>query len=190
VSGSRREDAFEAALEGAPDSGALSALMAETEAPVQAGDRLRERILSRAAGSFEGLVARLTRFFDLDPERVRELLTQIRGSEAWVHAPLEGLELLHLQGGPETAGGDCGFVRLRAGQTFPHHAHEGEEWALVLGGRSEDSTGADAFPGDIVHFPRGTAHSFRAAGSEPLLFAVVHHGIRFEAPAPPTPEGE
>ncbi len=184
---SERSEAFASEIAGARDADELGALEGQSTAPLEPRAALRERLLSSAARSYEGFVERLAALFDLDAARIRELLAELPGDDGWASTPITGLELFHLQGGPRTEGADCGFVRLQAEHAFPHHAHEGEEWALVLGGRSEDSGGPDAFPGDVVHFEPGTEHTFRSVGPEPLLFAVVNYGIRFDVPEPDAP---
>lgn len=162
------------------ETASLMRVVGQVAQPLAAPQPLRSRILASAAGRFEGFAVRVAALFDLSVEQAREQLARIPASDVWTGTPLPGLRLLHLRGGPRVAAADCGFVRLDPGTTFPHHAHDGEEWALVLSGRSEDSTGPVALPGDLIHFGAGASHSFRAAGPDPLLFAVVHHGIRFE----------
>jgi quercetin dioxygenase-like cupin family protein len=157
----------------------LASELAGLAQPLAAPRPLRARILASVAGHFEGFVERVAALFDLSSDEAREQIARIPAAEAWTGTPLPGLRLIHLRGGPRVAAADCGFVRLEPGTTFPHHFHEGDEWALVLRGRADDSTGAVSLPGDLVHFGVGSSHSFRAAGPVPLLFAVVQQGLRF-----------
>jgi putative transcriptional regulator len=134
------------------------------------------------ATRFAGFAARMAVFFDLTPERARELLALVaRAPEApWVGEPGGGVRLLHFDGGARHTGADCGLVHIAPGVRFPFHRHVGDEWNLVLQGcAEEEGTGRRWLPGDIVCNPAGTAHAFRAVGDEPLVFCAVVHGLEF-----------
>jgi len=94
--------------------------------------------------------------------------------------PGPNVSLVHLLGGPATAGADVGFVRVDAGTTFPPHRHLGEEHVLVLQGSYQDSDGSSARAGDLVHMPAGSAHTFTAGPDTDLIYAVVVHGVEIE----------
>lgn len=65
---------------------------------------------------------------------------------------------------------------MRPGVEFPSHGHGGDEWAIILEGEAREDSGAQWLPGDLVHRPEGSRHSFRVVGDRPLLFAVVVRG--------------
>jgi putative transcriptional regulator len=170
----RGEELHSDLLDGAPE---------EVPAP---RPRLRASLLATvAAGSrFEGFARRLGVLLDLPDEQVRSLLEQARHAscEPWVNGG-GGIRLLHFAGGPRVANADCGFVYLEPGVAFPYHRHMGDEWALVLEGSAQDDSGRVARAGDLLYGPAGSAHSFRAIGPGPFLFAVVlQGGLDFRRP--------
>lgn len=145
--------------------------------PVRPSGSLRERVLAatRSETSLEGYVDRLCSLLDLGAARVREILAEIGNvaSDTWEASPTPGMRLLHFDGGPRVAEADCGLVHFVPGEDFPRHRHVGDEWSLILQGRVEEDDGSVSLPGDLMHRPAGSAHSFRAVGDEPLVFAVV-----------------
>ena len=152
-------------------------LGAEPETPSLA---LRGAVLGTiAAGTkLRGFTGRLARLFDLPRERAGELIQEAGGpATGWEAFPVAGVRLFHLTGGPRVSTADCGLVRLEPGVRFPAHRHVGDEWSLILAGEAEEEgTGARWLPGDLVHRAPGSAHAYRVAGREPLVFAVVLHG--------------
>lgn len=145
-----------------------------------AGPNLRARVLAAASAPerrFAPFVARLARLIDVAHDRARALLTGLARPDVW-QAFLPGVDLVHLEGGPATAGADVGFVRVKAGATFPVHHHRGDERVLVIQGGYTDSYGALARAGDEVHLPGGSAHSLTALPDGPdLIYAVVVFGV-------------
>lgn len=147
---------------------------------------LRDRVLAAATpgGRYEGLVSRLATFLDLAPARVRELVGLVPRADLapWVDDRVARVRLLHFEGGPRVASADCGIVRVAPGATYPRHHHRGDEWALVLEGSAKEDSGRVWGPGDLVHNPAGSAHSFRALGPGPFVFAAeLHEGLEFES---------
>ncbi len=152
--------------------------------PVAPRAELRASLL-RSIGresALEGFAERVARFFDLPPERGLELVRlAARANEApWVDGqaslalPFAGVRLLHFDGGARVAEADCGLVSVAPGVRFAEHAHDGDEWALVLAGTAEEEgTGAVWRAGDVVHRAAGSAHAFTITSREPLVFAVV-----------------
>lgn len=163
----------------------FTALSVALPAP-PAGPELRARLLAAAASPehrFAPFIARLARLIDVAHERARALLAGLARPGTW-QAFLPGVELVHLEGGPATAGADVGFVRVQAGATFPIHHHRGEERVLVLQGGYTDSAGAVARAGDLVDLPGGSSHSLTALSGPDLIYAVVVFGVEIPG-APP-----
>ncbi|MFO0744332.1 MAG: cupin domain-containing protein [Myxococcota bacterium] len=88
-----------------------------------------------------------------------------------------------VEGGPRTA--DClrGFVRVGAGNEFPHHKHLGEEKVLVIQGHARLSDGGRLSAGDFTIGEDGAEHSFAVipGGPDLLVFTVIHRGLDFGA---------
>jgi quercetin dioxygenase-like cupin family protein len=163
----------------------LSALGPVQAAPTSAG---RARLLDavrlpplRHAPFFD----RLSTLFDMSVEEVTAMLTRSTDVQAWEGA-MPGVELLHFQGGPKTAGSDCGLVRVAAGLAFPRHRHLGVERALILEGGYRDDSGHLFQAGDLAVMDPGTSHAYVVLPDGPLLFALLlehglEGGLRFEA---------
>lgn len=153
-------------------------------APVAPPAHLRARLLAAAGGGpFEAFAERFARLFDVAAGRARELLGWIHDPAKW-HPAMPGMTLLHFQGGPATAGADCGVIKLAPGTAFPWHAHHGEEVSLFLAGVGRDHLGVlHTAGGELVQEP-GTAHEFTAIGDEDLIFAVRYRGVDFAAKKP------
>ena len=134
---------------------------------------LRDRLLASTDPEtpWEGFVTRLTELFDLAADRVREIMRA--PADAWTTGEYPNAALLHFDGGPRLATADCGLVRIAPNASFPHHSHGGDEWSLILSGRAEEDTGVIWEPGDLIHTGADKAHTFRALGEEPFVFAVV-----------------
>lgn len=126
--------------------------------------------------------ARLADMFDLSATAVETLLQQLaaKPSSPWENLPLSGALALHFQGGPAVGSDECGLVFLEPGTTFPEHAHVGEEVTLVLQGEIREDNGHVSLPGDVRRCGPNSRHAFTAQGSEPLIFAVRHSGIKIE----------
>ena len=180
-----------AALSDAMDS--LSAI-GSAEAPLQPSDGLRAAVLAavRPERRFEGFVDRVSTFLDLSTARVREILSAVDVATdpdgGWEDDRVLGTRLYHFSGGPRVAEADCGIVRLEPGARYPAHRHIGDEWSFILSGMVEEDSGDIWGPGDVVHCPPGSVHSFWAAGDEPLVFALVLHG-GLESPRKPPSDG-
>jgi hypothetical protein len=123
--------------------------------------------------------ARLASHWDLSEADVRALLERSRTAAAWRRAPLPGLELLKVTGGPKLAGTEAYLARFAAGMKFPMHRHLGHEDVLILEGSYTDESGTVYRSGDVHHMDGGTAHTFTIAPDEPCVAAAVHRGIRF-----------
>lgn len=154
--------------------------LVEVHVPLRPSAELRQRLLASLdpGTPFEGFVERLSALFDLEEERIRELLDTIRNvpQKPWVRSGIPGTSMLHFEGGSRLKGADCGLVHVAPGQVFPAHRHLGEEWALVLQGHSEFDNGRLVAPGDLVYSPPDSEHTFRILDKHPCIFAVVLHG--------------
>ncbi|MBZ5713564.1 cupin domain-containing protein [Nannocystis pusilla] len=148
----------------------------------------RARLLAAVAAPearFAPFVARLARLVDVAHERARELLASLARADVW-QTVLPDVELVHLSGGPATAGADVGFVRIAAGATFPHHRHLGDERCLILQGGFVEDDGTVTRAGASTYRPAGTAHTLTALPGEDLVYAVVVFGVEFPG-LPPRP---
>jgi len=143
-----------------------------------------ERLMSAVAEPplrYAPFFERLANHWDLPEADVRALLEQSRAPSAWRRAPLPGLELLKVKGGPKLAGTEAYLARFAAGMTFPKHRHLGHEAVLILEGSYTDSSGTLYRSGDVHHMHGGTEHTFTVAPDEPCVAAAVHRGIRFSS---------
>jgi quercetin dioxygenase-like cupin family protein len=123
----------------------------------------------------------LTRMFELPEATVRKLLARIDQHEwetSLLGVELEHVELFHFPVGPRLreTGAAGGVVRIRAGATFPHHSHHGDELTYVLeGGYVAD--GRTHGPGATIPMSTGTEHHYQAAPERALVIIVLHRGI-------------
>lgn len=142
--------------------------------------RGRARLLEAVAGSAEAheasrfapLFGKLTQFFDLNVTALRALFARAEQDSEWQPAPLPGVSLFHLEGGPAVAGLDTGLVRFKKGMPFPRHRHVGPERVLVLeGGYFDDQRWYG--PGDLHVMEDGTEHALQIGHEQDLLVAVI-----------------
>ncbi len=145
-------------------------------APAPAFARLA-RTLAEPAERLAPFAARLAALIDVDAARARACLARIFDPASWVPL-MPQIDLVHLEGGPATAGSDVGFVRIAPGGVFPEHEHLGLERVLILQGRVLDSTGGELGPGAHTTLGAGSQHGLRCVSDEPLVYAVVVGGIR------------
>jgi quercetin dioxygenase-like cupin family protein len=160
----------------------------DAKAPPQ---RLRERLLASVAQPrlrYAPLYGQLTELFDL-PDAELSNLFAMASTQAWVTAPITGVELFHLQGGPRAFAADNGLVRIRAGARFPQHRHLGAERVLVLeGGYTDEQSGHVYHAGDLHEMVEGSSHAYTALGERDLVLAVsVVRGVDVEGYGPLTP---
>jgi quercetin dioxygenase-like cupin family protein len=142
---------------------------------------LRERILSDATheGRLHRFADRVAALLDVSTDRAREMLDGIDRADSWESAPLPGIGLYHLDGGPAVQNAITGFIRVEAGGFFPPHRHLGPEVVLVLQGHYVDEAdGTEVGPGEEVSKQAETEHGLRAKPGPDLLYlAVVQDGI-------------
>jgi quercetin dioxygenase-like cupin family protein len=127
---------------------------------------------------------RLSRFaqpvadlFHVSLERARAYLSSLTEGSAW-HTLIEGVGLMHLEGGEAVAGADVGFVQVAPDLAFPAHLHGGEERNVVLEGSLIEADGTIFRAGDTFTHPPGSQHLFRS-GPEGVVFAVVVWDVDF-----------
>jgi hypothetical protein len=134
-------------------------------------DVMTRLFASIGGGRFEAFSARMAKLFDVTLDRARELLGLIERPASWV-PQIPGIALVHFEGGPTTAGADCGFIRLAPGAMFPPHGHLGEESVTILTGRVHDVTNNVMYgPGDEYVMAQGTMHYLMCVGDEDCIYA-------------------
>jgi putative transcriptional regulator len=124
---------------------------------------------------------RLSALWDLPESDVRGLLERSRHKSGWERAPLPGLELMKVQGGPRIQGTEAYLARFAPGMTFPKHSHHGHEDVLILEGSYTDDSGKVFRSGDVHTMEAGGEHAFTIGRDEPCVAAAVHRGIRFRS---------
>ena len=141
---------------------------------------LRQKLLNSAARPrlrYAPLFGELTKLFDLGDLDLAALFERAESASEWVTAPIPGVSLLHLQGGPRVAHADNGLVRLAPGARFPTHRHLGGERVLVLaGGYVDEPSGRVYTAGDWHELSEGSSHAYTALPEQELLIAVSLEG--------------
>jgi hypothetical protein len=160
----------------------LAQLLAElsvvgaTEVAASDVEHGRLRLLGSVGESgerFAPLFSKLTKFFDLSVDALREVFVRAGQESEWEQGPLPWVSLFHFAGGPAVAGLDTGFVRLKRGMPFPAHRHLGSERVLILEGSYRDHQERYFGPGDFHDMPEGTEHSLQMSANEDVLLAVI-----------------
>lgn len=150
--------------------------------PAAPSERLRERLLGelRTSGRHERHAERVAEMLDVALDAARAMLDRAGTASAYEPGPFEGVELLHVEGGPKARGAITGFVRIPAGRAFPRHAHLGAETVLVISGSIlEPETGRVHRTGDLVRADEHQEHSVLARPGPDLVYlAVLFHGLR------------
>ncbi|HEX3774382.1 MAG TPA: cupin domain-containing protein [Polyangiaceae bacterium] len=174
-----------AAEQGAANEAELAEALAElaalsmsdlTASEVTAG---RARLLGAVQAGperYAPFFGKLTKFFDLSMDALREIFARAEKESEWQPGPLPWVSLFHLQGGPAVAGFDTGFVRMKRGTPFPPHRHTAFERVLILSGSYHDSEGQYFGPGDLHVMAEGTEHALQMSADEDVFFAVVLAG--------------
>ncbi|HEX3759488.1 MAG TPA: cupin domain-containing protein [Kofleriaceae bacterium] len=150
-------------------------------------DVLQQLMASVGGGPFEAFAARMARMYDVTVERGRELLGLLDRAASWIPQVVPGLHFIDFEGGPATAGADCGFVRLAPGAIFPPHTHLGEEMTTVLSGQIRDlANDITLGPGDDYIRAEGSTHYLVCVGDEPCIYATrAYNGISLGPPGGP-----
>lgn len=156
--------------------------------PVAPSPEVMQRLMASVGGGrFEAFAARMARMYDVTVDRGRELLGLIERAASWIPQVVPGLKFVDFEGGPATAGADCGFVQLAPGAVFPPHTHLGEEMTLVLSGRVHDPVNDVTLgPGDEYLRTEGMTHYLVCVGDEPCIYATrALQGISLGPPGGP-----
>jgi hypothetical protein len=124
---------------------------------------------------------RLGHLWDLPEQGVASVLERARDDGEWRRAPLPGLKLLRVEGGPRVAEANCYLAHFAAGLKFPEHRHRGHEAVLLLEGSYTDREGTLFRSGDLHEVGEGCEHGFIVASDEPCIAAACHHGIEFSS---------
>ena len=125
---------------------------------------------------FAPFFGKLSNFFDLSVEALRDVFARAERESEWQPGPLPWVSLFHFAGGPALAGLDTGFVRLKKGMPFPPHRHLGSERVLILEGSYRDHEQRSYGPGDFHDMAEGTEHSLQMSADEDVLLAVILTG--------------
>jgi hypothetical protein len=138
--------------------------------------RGRARLLAAVSESserFSPLFGKLTQFFDLSADALRDQFTRASIETEWEQGPLPWVSLFHFTGGPAVAGLDTGFVRIKKGMPFPPHRHQGTEKVLILDGGYHDNSGRFWGPGSLHVMTEGTEHALQMSADQDVLLAVI-----------------
>lgn len=160
--------------------GRLPELLEPASVPAGSLERLLLEVAEpplRYAPFFE----RLSELWGWAESDVRGLLERTRDKQYWRRAPLPGLELVRVQGGPRIQGAVAYLARFAPGTSFPAHTHHGHEDVLILQGSYVDDHGKLFRSGDVHSMEAGEEHSFTIGADEACVAAAVHHGIRFRS---------
>jgi hypothetical protein len=160
--------------------GRLTELLDPASVPAGSLERLMIEV-SEPPLRYAPFFDRLSELWDLPEGEVRGLLERTRDKSFWSRAPLPGLELIRLEGGPRIAGTEAYLARFAPGMTFPTHSHHGHEDVLILEGSYTDDRGTVFRSGDVHSMDGGSEHAFTIARDEPCVAAAVHRGIRFKS---------
>ena len=138
-------------------------------------DNLKLRLLAslEQESRFAEFEERFAALADLPGSVAGVLLNRIDTPGPWMSAGTPGVEIFHFDGGPRVRDAITGFVRMRAGSTFPMHEHMGHESVLVLQGVLRDDDGEEYFPGDEIEMDASSSHQFSSVGEIPLIIATI-----------------
>src|SRR4051812_41840304 len=98
--------------------GQLTELLEPASVPAGSLERLMIEV-SQAPLRYAPFFERLAELWDLPESDVRGLLERARDKRNFRKAPLPGLELMAVHGGPRIAGADAFLASFAAGMTFP-----------------------------------------------------------------------
>jgi putative transcriptional regulator len=133
---------------------------------------------AESRGRLAAFSTQIAALFEVPLDKARALLDAVDAEEAWEPGPVDGIQLLHLKGGPALAAADTGFVRFPAGMAWPLHRHVGLEKMLILEGGIVDDEGREWRAGSELQMPPGSQHSFTILPERDCISAVVvHEGI-------------
>jgi hypothetical protein len=175
-------DALDGLADLRSDSAALQNILAGVAAAsglAQPSRGARERLLTGATGGvmrYAPFFFKLGQLFELQRSAVMQACLRSLDDAEWQPGPHPSVRLMHLEGGPHTAGADVGLVSMPSDLPWPLHRHLGEERVLLLEGSYVDHTGRLYQPGDLHDMAAGSEHSFFVQPGQRLVLAVVLFG--------------
>ncbi|MBS2023170.1 MAG: cupin domain-containing protein [Deltaproteobacteria bacterium] len=152
----------------------LTTLLALAEPPVYATNTWA-RLEQSTASDLMRFVARCSEVFDLSLAKAAALLRQIADPSAWIPAH-EGIDILHVEGGPRVANALTGIVRFQPGAPFPEHKHLGPEIVVVMQGEMRVGD-KSFFAGDELPMEPGTVHQPIGGPEGALILSVSMDGF-------------
>ncbi|MCB9680492.1 MAG: cupin domain-containing protein [Alphaproteobacteria bacterium] len=161
------------------DLGELLAELAGDLPPVTPSEAARTRLHDAVAAlPHAPLAPALADLLQVGLDRARSYLARLTDPSIWTEM-IPGAWVHHLEGGPDTAAAEVGFVRVAPHTPFPVHRHVGEERNLVLDGALYHADGQRVGAGARFDLPPGGTHAFHTR-DEPVVFAVVVWGVAFD----------
>ncbi len=148
----------------------MLALALEPETPPP---EVRSRLLRSVHGAQRYLpfVGRLSRLFDVEVPRMRQLLIDAADPQSFSHAIVPGIRIIHFATGPAVVGRHAGLARVRQGFEFPTHRHLVEEVTVVLEGMLVEDDGRVHAAGDVLVRAPGSRHALSVI--EPSVLATL-----------------
>jgi mannose-6-phosphate isomerase-like protein (cupin superfamily) len=144
--------------------------------PATPGGRARLLATLTSPDRFKAFFPTLRRWYDLDDDQLRAVLSRIDAGTDFIDAPLPGVRYFDFPAGPAAVCKEAGALTLAAGAIFPRHVHHGNERSMVLEGTLLVD-GRRLHPGDTVEVTAGSEHEFSAGPERPLVLLVIHDGI-------------
>ena len=150
--------------------------------PVAPSAGLKSRLMAsiQPASGFEGFAQTVAAMIDRSVEVARDYFQQMKDPDNWFPGFGDGMQILHVDGGPDRQMAVVGFIQLAPGAAFPPHEHVGDETVFVLQGRLRDVTSEQEFGrGQIARMDADTEHELIGVGDEPTIYlTVVERGLR------------
>ncbi len=156
------------------------ASIAKGLAPIAPSSAARSRLMAsvKTTSRFAQFAAGVAKILDVAQDRAKTMLDAIDDAVSWVPSPLPMAALYHVDGGPRVANAITGFIKIKAGDSFPAHTHLGREIIMVVQGAYRDDDGSVYRAGAIIEKDAGTSHSFVALPGPDLVYlGVVYEGL-------------
>ncbi len=144
----------------------------------------RQRLLGEASRfpiRYWPFVPKLAQLWSASEVEVESWLLQAPSPHAWVWT-WPGVQSLPVSIARVSPDVDVRLLRFAKGARFPLHAHEGDEFVLVLEGRYTDSTGVTVGAGQLQHMKSGSEHALQVDPAEPCVATTLRGPLRFTGP--------